>query len=196
MKIRAVVIAIAVLFAAGCDLVEAEPTATGSAFTEAGQYCVDKGGEVQDRVPTYGTNNDPSAWVGLAGSLATCKLATMGDDTAIFVDLTTLYSEEPTLAALAYLQSSTPEDLIPSGNPASAVCAYLGGASQFGPGANGGGLVDQSDRRFTVFSPCMFADGSFIEEWGITYHQEGVIRGADLEPLFRFDTDAAPQVFD
>jgi hypothetical protein len=72
----------------------------------------------------------------------------------------------------------------------------LGGASSFGPGANGGGLVDTSDPDIEVFAPCTFADGSFIEEWGIAYHANGTIRGKDLTEVFRFDIDNAPHVFD
>ena len=200
MRARLVATALGLAVLAGCGAPAPPSTADGTPIdpypSEAVDYCESNHGEVQYRHPTYGTNNDESAWVPLGRAIATCKLETLGDDTAIVVDLNTLYSENPTLAALAYLQSSTPADLRPSGNPAAAICSALGGTSAFGPGVNGGGLADPDDADFAVFAPCAFADGSFIEEWGIAYHQEGTIRGADLEPLFRFDVSKAPHVYD
>lgn len=200
MKARVAVATLATLALAGCGAPAAPSTTIGEPVdpfpAESVAYCESNGGEVQYRQPTYGTNNDETAWVELGQAVLTCKLATTGDGTAIFVDLSTLYSENPTLAALAYLQSSAPEDLKPNGNPAAAICTEVGGTSAFGPGANGGGLVDTDDEDFPVFAPCMFADGSFIDEWGIAYHQDGTIRGADLEPLFHFDIAEAPHVYD
>jgi len=82
-----------------------------------------------------------------------------------------------------------------TGDPATALGTALGGASTFGPGADGGGLVDTNDPDDVVFAPCTFADGSFIEEWGIAYYAEGTIRGTDLTKLFRFDESRVPAVF-
>ena len=41
----------------------------------------------------------------------------------------------------------------------------------------------------------MFADGSFIEEWGIAYYAQNDIRGKDLKTVFRFNTNELPPVF-
>ena len=33
---------------------------------------------------------------------------------------------------------------------------------------------------------CVFPDLSSIDSWGLTYHSDGTIRGADLTDLFRY----------
>jgi hypothetical protein len=38
---------------------------------------------------------------------------------------------------------------------------------------------------------CVFPDLSSIDSWGLTYHAGGVVRGADLGPLFRYQPAAA-----
>ncbi|WP_062209216.1 hypothetical protein [Demequina oxidasica] len=173
------------------------PTADSSAGTDSSSnasaaegYCTDQGGEVQERQPTFGTNNDQSSWVELGDATSVCRFQTLGDDDSrIYVDLTTLYSEQPTLAALAYLAKTQPEGK-PSGNPAAALCAQIGGASSFGDDASGGGMVNTDDPIDTVFVPCTFADQSFIEEWGIAYYADDSVRGIDLADVFRFDVKA------
>ncbi|MGC4175677.1 hypothetical protein [Demequina sp.] len=199
MRVHVAAATFVVLVLAGCTDSSAPRTTIGEPVDpfdgESVAYCESQGGEVQERQPMYGTNTDESDWIPFGQPIRTCKLSTLGDETAIFIDLHTMYSQNPTLAALAYSQASLPEDLSPSGNPAAAICSELGGTSSFGPGANGGGLVDLSDDDFPVFAPCMFADGSFIEEWGIAYHLDGSVRGADLAPRFRFDTQTAPHVY-
>jgi hypothetical protein len=45
-------------------------------------------------------------------------------------------------------------------------------------------------------SLCMFADGSAIDEWGITYYSDGTVRGADLATKMRYQPDGPlPAVF-
>jgi hypothetical protein len=63
-----------------------------------------------DRVATWNTNADPSAWLQLAGRMTFCEFESgEGDSTTrIAVDLVTLYSEQPTLAAIAYLSKIPP----------------------------------------------------------------------------------------
>jgi hypothetical protein len=73
-------------------------------------------------------------------------------------------------------------------------CVDLGGAQAYGQGAEGGGFVLEGD-DLDVVSMCVFADGSFIDEWGIGYYAADAVRGADLAPLFRFDASSAPAVF-
>jgi hypothetical protein len=49
---------------------------------------------------------------------------------------------------------------------------------------------------FIVMSLCLFADGSAIDEWGITYYSDGTVRGADLAAIMRYRPDGPlPAVF-
>jgi putative hemolysin len=190
------------LLLAGCAAPEPTPTASPTTSpsptvspdaSPAAAYCVEKGGTVQSRQATYGTNNDEASWVPFGDPVDVCRFQTLGDadDSRIYVDLVTLYSENPTLAALAYLaKTPIPDDA--QGNPATALCTAIGGAINYGTGANGGGLVNKDDPIDVVFAPCVFADGSFIEEWGIAYYADGTVRGIDLADVFRFDPSTAP----
>ena len=157
----------------------------------AEKYCTDQGGMLVDRVATWNANADPSQWLELAGRMRLCEFE-MGEGdatTRISVDLVTLYSEEPTLAGLAYLSKVPPT--FPEGssaNPAAYNCMQgLAGTSQFGnTPASGGGWTDETQPVFVVMSLCMFADGSAIDEWGITYYANGDVRGADLATKMRY----------
>ena len=197
IALPAVVVVAAVL--AGCSAPGAEPTPGADASPEvsaAEAYCADQGGTVQSRQPTYGTNDDRSAWIELGDPLKVCRFQTLGDeaDSRIYLDLVTLYSEQPTLAALAYLsRTPLPADL--QGNPASELCVSLGGAVSYGSSPSGGGMVNVVDPDDQVFAACVFADGSFIEEWGIAYYSDGTVRGKDLTEVFRFDQSDLPPVF-
>ncbi len=73
----------------------------------------------------------------------------------------------------------------------------LDGTSQFGnTPASGGGWTDETQPVFVVMSLCMFADGSAIDEWGITYYANGDVRGADLATKMRYQpASALPAVF-
>lgn len=46
-----------------------------------------------------------------------------------------------------------------------------------------------------VIAMCIFPDLSSIDSWGLTYHSDGTIRGADLTNLLRYKPPQAPQVF-
>jgi putative hemolysin len=166
----------------------------------AERYCTDQGGQLVDRIAAWNTNADPSQWLELAGRMRLCEFEMgQGDTTTrISVDLVTLYSEEPTLAGLAYL-SKVPATLPNDGtNPAAYNCMEgLAGTSQFGntPGS-GGGWTDKTQPVFVVMSLCMFADGSAIDEWGITYYSDGTVRGADLATKMRYQPEGSlPAVF-
>ena len=172
-------------------------TPTTPTNSAAAAHCRDTGGTVQVRQPTFGTNNDVSTWVDLGDPIEVCRYQ-MGEgqtSTRIYADLVTLYSSKPTLAALAYLAKKPLPSQGSGANPASLACTALGGTDQFGSSLNGGGLVDKSDADDPVFSPCTFADQSFIEEFGITYYADNVIRGKDLKTVFRFDPNNLPPVF-
>ena len=71
-------------------------------LSKAEAYCVKKGGEVNDRDPYYNTNGDEQDWLRLSGWRQFCKFKSNKDGSRIYVELSTLYTEKPTLAALAY----------------------------------------------------------------------------------------------
>ena len=48
----------------------------------------------------------------------------------------------------------------------------------------------------TVVALCVFADLSFIVEWGLAYHPNGEIRGTDLANVMKYQPGAdVPPVF-
>lgn len=162
-----------------------QPSSSGSALTsvQQGQYCSSKGGEVQTRDAYWGTNGDEAGWVELAGRTSMCRFTS--DDEArsrIYVDLTTLSSPVPTLAALAYLSKVPMPSTTGGANPATGYCSKeLGGSSTFGGiSAAGGGWVANEDPDDVIVALCVFPDLSFIDEWGLAYHSDGSIRGTDL----------------
>jgi hypothetical protein len=65
----------------------------------AADYCRQSGGVVKMRYPFYGTNSANP--LQLSGTLDVCTFAT-SDGSRILVSLDTLYTDQPTLAALAY----------------------------------------------------------------------------------------------
>jgi len=151
----------------------------------AAAYCVSKGGEVDARRAYYNTNDVEQNWLGLAGERDFCKFTSKKDGSRIHLLLSTLYTEEPSLAALAYY-AKVPMGSC-SGNPASCYCSLLGGSDLFGGiNANGGGWVQKSDPIDTVLEACIFPDLSSIDSWGLAYHSVGIIRGKDLSKVLRF----------
>jgi hypothetical protein len=72
------------------------------ALGKAGDYCVKKGGEVDVREPYFNTNASEQDWLRLSGDRQFCKFTSKKDGSRIYVELSTLYTEQPTLAALAY----------------------------------------------------------------------------------------------
>ena len=167
----------------GADL--AQGSLTQAEVVSAKDYCLKKGGEVDVRAPYFNTNADEQDWLRLAGERQFCKFTSKKDGSRIFVELSTLYSEQPTLAALAYYA------LVPvgtcNGNPASCYCSLLGGSDLFGGiNAAGGGWVKKSDPVDTVLETCIFPDMSTIDSWGLAYHSFGITRGKDLSKVLRF----------
>ena len=155
-------------------------------WSAAAAYCIKKGGEVDVRVPYYNTNDIPQNWLKLSGSRRFCKFTSKVDGSRIHVLLSTLYTEQPSLAALAYY-AKTPYAGGCNGNPASCYCTQLGGTDLFGGiNLNGGGWVQQSDPVDTVLEACIFPDLSSIDSWGLTYHQAKIIRGKNLKQVLRF----------
>lgn len=165
----------------------------------AAAYCEQAGGDVRERTPVYGSNN-PTAEFPLGAPVRFCEF-TGGEgaeppESFIMIDLDTLYSETPTLAALAYLTTPPLPDIPASQNPASVYCSSLGGA-EIGSltGAGGGWLSEDRSAQIVVLQACVFGDGSIIDSWGIAYHANGTVRGADLTPLFRYQSANPPLVF-
>jgi putative hemolysin len=154
-------------------------------LSKAAAYCVKKGGEVVVREPYFNTNDDEQDWFRLAGSRQFCKFTLKKDGSRIHVLLSTLYTEQPTLAALAYYAEVPVGNC--NGNPASCYCSLLGGSDLFGGvNANGGGWVQKSDPIDTVLESCIFPDMSSIDSWGLTYHSVGIVRGKDLSKVLRY----------
>jgi putative hemolysin len=163
----------------------ASTSAVAGPLGEAGKYCVNHGGEVDNRKPYFNTNDSEQNWFALAGDRQFCKF-TNKDTSRIHVLLSTLYSDKPTLAALAYY-AKVPYGGSCAGNPASCYCSQLGGTDLFGGiNLNGGGWVMKSDPVDTVLEACIFPDMSTIDSWGLTYHQAGIIRGRNLDKVLRY----------
>jgi putative hemolysin len=168
----------------------ATPSAAATASGAGATACTRSGGTVQSRQPTYGTNGPEASWIELGDPIDVCRWKAK-DGSRIYTDLVTISSSKPTLAALAYLAKVQPPENTNGANPASLLCTKLGGASDFGTSLDGGGLVARNDPDDQVVDPCTFADGSFIEEWGIAYYAAGDVRGTDLTKVFAFSAPPA-----
>jgi putative hemolysin len=158
----------------------------GTDLRKAGNYCVQKGGEVDIRAPYFNTNADQKSWLRLSGDRNFCKFTSKKDGSRIHVLLSTLYSDKPTMAALAYY-AKVPYGGNCHGNPGSCYCSQLGGTDLFGGiNLNGGGWVLKLDPVDTVLEACIFPDMSSIDSWGLTYHQAGIVRGKNLNKVLRY----------
>lgn len=178
--------------APGVPALPVTPNAIADADPDAAAYCQEQGGRVLLRTYFYGTNNERDQWLQLATPTYFCEFdaqegSSADPDSRIAIDLASLYSEEPTLATTAY-RAAIPLGDIPAGiNPAPVYCSQLGGSSTPTGADNvvGGGWVNEDEPVFDILAMCVFADGSMIEEWGLTYHANGTIRGIDLDPILR-----------
>ena len=192
----ALMILICIALAIAVFLPAAGPVQAGSAkhanspdstdLGKAEEYCVKKGGEVDVRAPYFNTNDDEKNLFSLSGDREFCKFTSKKDGSRIHVLLSTLYTEKPSLAALAYY-AEVPYNGVCNGNPASCYCSQLGGTDLFGGiNLNGGGWVMKSDPVDTVLEACIFPDMSSIDSWGLTYHQAGIVRGKNLDKVLRY----------
>lgn len=182
-----------------------QATATpGAASGDAAAYCTSKGGTVTTRFPAYNTNAGSSQWIKMNGSEDFCTFLAPQDDTGfqsqISIALDTLYSDQPTLAVLAYLEPPAVGPAPNGVNPSSIYCTKLGGSDVWGGADNaaGGGWVTtapDSATNFQVVSMCVFPDLSAIDSWGLTYHANGVVRGTDLSKVVRYQPAQLPNVF-
>lgn len=181
--IAAVLIVGGILFGATAQTASTKKT-TPSAGTTAQAYCTSTGGAVETRVPAYGTNNAPQDWLKLAGHQDFCRYSGP-EDTHIHLSLETLFTPQPSLAALAYY-AETPWNGQGEGNPASLYCTQLGGSDLFGGiNAAGGGWVELNTID-EVLEACIFPDNSTIDSWGLFYHSDGIIRGIDLSTVLKY----------
>ena len=148
----------------------------------AAAYCISQGGRVESRTAWYGTNG-PNP-LRLAGERSFCQFKSKDDGSRIHLLLDTLYTHQPTLAALAYYAEVPPGSC--QGNPASCYCTLLGGSDQFGGtnGAGGGWVYAHSQDQ--TLEACIFPDLSSIDSWGLAYHSQNIIRGIDLAKVLRF----------
>lgn len=151
------------------------------------EWCAEHAGTVVDRYPASQATTD--APVALGAPVRFCEF-TGGEgadpsDSHISIRLETLASDQPSMAAAAYLTKPEMAESGGSANPASVYCADLGGAELGGELAPDGGWVNLEDAT-DVIQMCVFPDLSIIDSWGLAYHTMGTIRGADLEPLFRW----------
>ncbi|HYM76887.1 MAG TPA: DUF333 domain-containing protein [Candidatus Dormibacteraeota bacterium] len=157
----------------------AKPAKPGAAE----DYCTTTGGVVESRHAVYGTNNAQSSWLLLAGVEPFCEYTLAGDGSRIHLDLNTLYTTKPTLAALAYY-AQVPWNGQGNGNPASYYCTQLGGAEIGATDLAGGGWVGPGVDL--VLEACIFPDNSTIDSWGLFYHSDNIVRGIDLSTVLRY----------
>jgi putative hemolysin len=158
----------------------------GISDAAAAEYCTQKGGTVETRYPFY----DPTGPkpLQLSGSMQVCVFTSPADSSRIMIALDTLYTDQPTLAALAYRSQTA---LVPGkstgANPSSLYCTQLGGTDTFG-GINAAGGGWGREGATDVIAMCVFPDLSSIDSWGLTYHSDDTIRGADLTDLIRYQS--------
>ena len=178
MNLKTIALGLAV--AAGLLFTQASAALAGDTKAEA--YCIKKGGAVQTRIPEYGTNGGTA--LVLAHKAEFCQF-TAKDSSQINVLLSTLKTEMPTLAALAYY-AQVPLGSGCTGNPASCYCSQLGGSDLFGGvNAAGGGWVLSTDPN-DVLESCVFPDQSSIDSWGLAYHSADIIRGKNLAHVLKY----------
>ncbi|HKE37575.1 MAG TPA: hypothetical protein VKB39_09085 [Candidatus Baltobacteraceae bacterium] len=154
-------------------------------LTAASNYCRKTGGVVQVRNAWYTTPSGAQAR--LNGSTTFCHYRAK-DKSTIDLDVNTLYSTKPTLAALAYYAELKISKQCHKylADPAVCYCRQeLIGADFF---TTGGSWVPAGQRpngnNRTPF--CVFSDFSVIDSWGLTYHSAGIVRGMDLSKVLRY----------
>lgn len=158
---------------------------TPSALTPPEAYCVSTGGEVETRIPVYGTNNAVKDWLILSGIQGFCQYTLPADGSRIHVSLHTLFTGKPSLAALAYY-AETAWNGQGEGNPASLYCTQLGGSDLFGGINAAGGAWVKFNTIDVALEACIFPDNSTIDSWGLFYHSAGIIRGIDLSTVLKY----------
>lgn len=161
-----------------------------TSLQSAADYCLMQEGVVVERFPFLGTNT--AVPIRLSGSDWFCELTGSPEaeppTSRISILLSTMYTTEPTLATMAYLAQVPVGQFDQSEGLATAYCDYLGGSSKFGLDEDlaGGWASNLDSPETTSIGICIFPDGSAIDDWGLTYNADGIIRGADLSKLIRY----------
>jgi putative hemolysin len=179
--VAALLIVLGTLFSANAQTA----TAAAPATVAPEAYCTSTGGVVESRIPVYGTNGPVGSWLPLENSRNFCQYTSSSDGSRIHVLIQTLFSQKPTLAALAYYAQIAWNGQ-GEGNPASLYCTQLGGSDLFGGiSAAGGGWVEFKTTD-EVLEACIFPDMSTIDSWGLLYHSDNIIRGIDLSTVLKY----------
>ncbi|MGI9253049.1 MAG: DUF333 domain-containing protein [Thermomicrobiales bacterium] len=190
----AAAITLAVLLIGGGTTAMARFIATPTASSETGPrpFCTAAGGTPVMRSASRNINAEPLELLGKP--VAFCEFtggAGADEGSSISILAESLASENPTLAAMTYLQpkqmpaidppadTGTPGAMTGMPNPASIYCEQAGGIEGSYVAAD---LATDDPGR--VITMCVFPDRSAIDSWGIAYHAMNSIRGADLAPLF------------
>jgi putative hemolysin len=176
------------------------PLAIGATdSSDAEQHCADHGGNVVELKPSLYPGSEQQ--VELGGSMHVCQFISQDGDspTQLVVDLTTLYSEHPTLAGLAYLAKVPSSNSGAAGsNPASSYCPDdVGGTEQFGTSAMGAWVGDldpgmeagDTEPLGNTVTLCVFADRSAIDDFALFYASDGTVRGVDLTSVMRYQAN-------
>lgn len=164
---------------------EAAAALAPDALVAASNYCRKTGGKVQVRDSWYTTNTGAQVRLNASGTFCHYQAK---DKSVIDLDVNTLYSTKPTLAAMAYyaeikLSKQCSKYLA---DPAVCYCRQqLYGADFFTTGGSWvlAGQKPNGNNR-TPF--CVFSDFSVIDSWGLTYHSAGIVRGMDLSKVLRY----------
>jgi putative hemolysin len=191
--------AISMAAAVALALAMAPGAASAAEESEAAEYCTNQGGTVVALKPYLNAGSDNQTELG--GSLQVCQFIQQDGDNVsqTVVDLTTLHSEKPTLAALAYIAAVPSSDSGAAGsNPAASYCPDdLGGTEQFGTASTGAWVGDldpgmeagDTEPLSDVINLCVFADRSAIDDFGLFYHSAGETRGVDLTTVMRYQAN-------
>ncbi|HLZ40955.1 MAG TPA: DUF333 domain-containing protein [Candidatus Sulfotelmatobacter sp.] len=177
-----------VLLASGWSAVaQSSKTAKPAKVGPQEAYCTSTGGIVEVRGAVYGTNNARQDWLPLSRIETFCQYTLAEDGSRIHLSLDTLYTTQPTLAALAYY-SQVAWNGQGQGNPASYYCTQLGGAEIGATDLAGGGWVSSAKKNNIdmVLEACVFPDNSTIDSWGLFYHSDSIVRGIDLSTVLRY----------
>ncbi|MFI9724286.1 hypothetical protein ACIHFE_32390 [Streptomyces sp. NPDC052396] len=183
MRKRAIALSLVTVATAALVTAQASASPGTSHPRTAAAWCTGHGGQAAVYRAYYDSGRGLTP---LGGVRELCRFQAK-DHSRLVLPTDTLAADLPTLAALAYVRKP-PLPQHPQGNPSAAYCAFIGGTTQFGNRKSDvGGWIRQGDPvdRDHLHDMCVFADGSAIDAWGLTYHTGGVIRGADLAKKFR-----------
>jgi putative hemolysin len=183
---RFIVIAVTVLMLVVMSVMAssavAQDATSDASDDAAASYCTEQGGTVVMRHPALNTSLGKDA-IQFAGAREFCEFKDK-DSGLASLPVDVLYAEQPTLAAVAYLNAPAFKSTGSTANPSYFYCQQLNGAINFGTGGESGWVNDADPED--VINPCVFADGSMMDAWTLFYKSDGTTRGADLTSHFRW----------